>query len=185
MIRSRKTIDERAQDFVMNYELLLPTLKAYIQWTGSLHATRNAWCFQYVPGIGKVCHSYQQQTTSLACSQQSPAPHRTTKPPTPTGPSRGQWPVNAVMKNFCLSLFLRPAGWSSFRATRIKDNAAAVAVVTMLLTPSSTNWQVTRFMNSLHVNTLILLSIFRDLRNRNIRNRYLRHIYKQWHVVSA
>jgi len=31
MIRSRNTTDERAQDFVMNYELLLPMLKAYTQ----------------------------------------------------------------------------------------------------------------------------------------------------------
>ena len=75
MIRSRNTIDERAQDFVMNYELLLPVLKAYTQWTGSLHSTRNAWCFQYVSSIGTVCRSYQQQSTSPACSQQSPAPH--------------------------------------------------------------------------------------------------------------
>jgi len=31
MIRSRNTIDERAQYFVMNYEFLLPMLKAYTQ----------------------------------------------------------------------------------------------------------------------------------------------------------
>ena len=184
MIRSRNTIDERAQYFVMNYEFLLPMLKAYTQWTGSLRGTRNAWCFQYVSSIGRtVCRSYQQQSTSTACSQQSPAPHHIS--PTPTGPSCGQWPVNAVGKNICLSLLLRPVGWSPFRATRIKDNAAAVAVVIMLLTPSSMNWPVTRFMNSSHVITLILLSTFRDLRNRNIRNRYLQHTYKQWHVVSA
>jgi hypothetical protein len=184
MIRSTNTIDEPAQDLVMNYEFILPMLKVYTQWTGSLHATRNAWCFQYVCSIGTVCCSYQQQSTSPACSQQSPAPHIIIKPPPPlpSGPSRGQW---SVRKNFYLSLLLHTVGWSPFRATRIKDDAGAVAVVTMLLTPSSMNWQVKRFINSSHVITLILLSTFRDLRNRNIRNRYLQHIYKQWHAVSA
>jgi len=116
----------------------------------------------------------------------SSLPHRTSYPPPPfAGPSRGQWPTNVVRKNFRLSLLLRTVGWSPFRATRIKDNATAVAVVKMLMTPSSMNWQVMRFMNSSCVITLVLLSTFRDLRNRNIRNRYLQHIYKQWHVVSA
>jgi len=119
------------------------------------------------------CRSYQQQ---------SPAPHLTPPPPM----YYGQWPVNVVTKNFHLSLLLCPVGWSPFRATtRIKDNATAVAVVKMPMTPSSMNWQVMRFMNSSHVITLVLLSTFRDLRNRNIRNHYLQHIYKQWHVVSA
>ena len=48
MIPAKNTTDTHAQDFLANDQLLLPILKAFVQCTGSLHATPNAWCFQSV-----------------------------------------------------------------------------------------------------------------------------------------
>jgi hypothetical protein len=42
MIPVRNAIDKRAQDFLVDDYLLLPTLRAFTKSTGLLHVTRNA-----------------------------------------------------------------------------------------------------------------------------------------------
>jgi hypothetical protein len=42
MISGRNAVDGHAQDFVVNDELLLPTLKSFADCSHSLHAARNA-----------------------------------------------------------------------------------------------------------------------------------------------
>ena len=48
MVPARNAIATHAPNFVGNDELLLPTHRAFAQCTGSLHASRNAGCFQSV-----------------------------------------------------------------------------------------------------------------------------------------
>ena len=48
MIHASNAIDVHAQHFVVNEKMLLPILKAFAQYTRSLHATRIAGCFQSV-----------------------------------------------------------------------------------------------------------------------------------------
>jgi hypothetical protein len=48
MMPARNTIQAHAQDFVEKDELLLPILKAFAQYTRSLHTTVNASSFQSV-----------------------------------------------------------------------------------------------------------------------------------------
>ena len=50
MIPARKAIDEHAQD-VVNDELLVHILPAFVQCTRSLRTTRNAWLFQSVRSL--------------------------------------------------------------------------------------------------------------------------------------
>jgi hypothetical protein len=66
MIPARNVTDAHAQDFVMNDELLLPTPKAFVLCTRSLHATRNAKRFHYVCSI---CNSLSLLSLTAKQSQ--------------------------------------------------------------------------------------------------------------------
>ena len=58
-------IYEHAQEFLAIDELLLPILIAFAQCTFSVHATRNAWYFQFLSTSKTICRSYQHQSGSL------------------------------------------------------------------------------------------------------------------------
>ena len=59
------------------WRLLLSIPKIFAQCTRSLDATRNARCFQLVCRSRTVCRSHQWHSSSLAYSQQTPAPRHT------------------------------------------------------------------------------------------------------------
>ena len=58
-----KITNEHAQCFLVNNQLLLPNQKTSAQFTGSLHATRNAPCFQSVSSSRTVCRCTNRCTT--------------------------------------------------------------------------------------------------------------------------
>jgi len=65
-----------AQCFLVNNQLLLPDLKKFTQFTRSLHATRNASCFQSV----QLSVAATNRGTPVPPTVNTPAP-RHTRPP--------------------------------------------------------------------------------------------------------
>jgi len=57
--RIRNKGNAHGHNFVGSDVSLLPILKAFANFTGSLQATGNAWCFQSVYGSRRVCRSDQ------------------------------------------------------------------------------------------------------------------------------
>lgn len=64
MIFARNAIDAHVQNILVNDDLLLFILKTFSQYTRSLQATRNSWCFQAVCGSRTVCLSHQQHSSN-------------------------------------------------------------------------------------------------------------------------
>ena len=82
MIPGRNAINGHTQDFVAKGELLWPVMKSFVQYTSSLHATRNAWYFQSLFSR-TVCRCQQQQSRSPSYNQHPP--HRAKHALTPSG----------------------------------------------------------------------------------------------------
>jgi hypothetical protein len=61
VIAATKATEASAQNLLASDGLLLPTLKAFARTTRWIHATRNAWCFQYTCSSKTVFRSRQKQ----------------------------------------------------------------------------------------------------------------------------
>jgi len=68
-INTMKMTNAHAHYFLVNNVLLLPNLKAFAQLTRSLHASRNAPCFQSGSSCRTVCRCHQSLYLSVSHSQ--------------------------------------------------------------------------------------------------------------------
>jgi hypothetical protein len=97
-------IYEHAQEFMAIDELLLPILIAFAQCTFSLHATRNAWYFQFLSTCKKICRSYQHKSGSLSVAKRPP--HRARDAYHTAGLSHDLWSAHwPGHDRFVLNLF--------------------------------------------------------------------------------
>jgi hypothetical protein len=74
MVPVRNAIIAHAKNFVLNDKLPLALLKAFVQSTRSLHATRNAWCF--ILWLAELCLSLLPTAVLEPSPLVNTSPHR-------------------------------------------------------------------------------------------------------------